>query len=72
MTVSVSDVAGGGHAFTFSPRQPGCVYTLLGSSNLSLWAPVAGTITDTGTARTILDPGGTGSRRFYRLNVQRQ
>ena len=45
---------------------------LLGSTNLSLWAPVAGTITDTGTSRTSFDPAGTGPRRFYSISVQRQ
>ena len=48
-SMSIADVAGGGHAITFSPRLAGCTYTLLGSSDLSLWAPVAGTITDAGT-----------------------
>jgi len=72
LAMSIDDTAGGGHAVTFSPRQPGCTYTLLGSGNLSLWAPVAGTITDAGSQRTILDPVGAGPRRFYRLNVQRQ
>jgi hypothetical protein len=57
---------------TFSPRLPGCTYTLLGSSNLSLWAPVTGTITDVGNTRTILDPASTAPSRFYSIQVQRQ
>lgn len=71
-SMSITDIAAGGHAVTFNPRLPGCLYSLQGSSNLSLWAPVAGTITDVGTVRTILDPAGTGSRRFYFISVQRQ
>jgi hypothetical protein len=34
--------------------------------------PITGTITDNGSIRTISDPAGTGTRRFYRLDVQRQ
>ncbi len=71
-SMSIIDLTGGGHAVTFSPRQPGCSYFLQGSSDLSLWAPVAGTVTDAGTVRTILDPAGTGERRFYFIRVQRQ
>ncbi len=71
LAISISPVAGG-HAVSFSPRQPGCLYTLLGSSDISLWEPVAGTVTDSGNTRTIVDPGGAGARRYYRLNVQRQ
>ncbi len=69
---NLSDVAGGGHQVTFSPRLPGCSYILQGSSDLTLWAPVAGTVTDAGTVRTILDPAGAGQRRFYFIQVQRQ
>lgn len=69
---NISGVPGGGHQVTFSPRLPGCSYFLQGSSNLTLWTPVAGTITDAGTVRTILDPAGAGQRRFYFLEVQRQ
>ena len=68
----LSDSAGGGHQVTFSPRLPGCSYILQGSSDLTLWAPVAGTVTDAGTVRTILDPAGAGQRRFYFIQVQRQ
>ncbi len=69
---SISDAPGGGHQVTFSPRQPGCTYSLQGSNDLTLWAPVAGTVTDAGAVRTILDPAGTGERRFYFIRVQRQ
>lgn len=71
-SVSISSNPAGGHMVTFSPRQPGCTYTLLGSSNLTLWAPVTGTITDSGNTRTILDPASTAPRRFYSIQVQRQ
>ncbi len=71
-TISIHDAPGGGHQITFSPRLAGCTYSLLGSSNLTLWAPVTGTVTDAGTVRTILDPAGTALRRFYSLQVQRQ
>jgi hypothetical protein len=70
-SMNITEVPGGGHAVRFSPRIAECTYTLLGSSNLTLWAPVTGTITDAGTLRTILDPAGTGSRRFYSISVQR-
>lgn len=72
LTIAVNDVAGGGHSVSFSPRFAGSTYTLLGSSDLSLWAPVAGGITDSGDTRTILDPEGTGFRRYYRLDVRRE
>ncbi len=72
LSMTVNDTAGGGHSVTFSPRQPDCTYSLIGSSDLSLWAPVNGTITDDGGIRTILDPAGTGPRRFYRIDVQRE
>jgi hypothetical protein len=71
-SVSISPAPAGGHMVTFSPRLPGCTYTLLGSSNLSLWAPVTGTITDVGNTRTILDPASTAPSRFYSIQVQRQ
>ena len=71
-TMHLIDATGGGHAVAFSPRFPDCAYTLMGSSDLSLWAPVAGTVTDAGTIRTIIDPLGTGSRRFYYISIQRQ
>jgi hypothetical protein len=71
-TFFISDAPGGGHQVTFSPREPDCTYSLLGSSNLTLWAPVVGTVTDAGSVRTILDPAGTGPRRFYSIRVQRQ
>ena len=66
----IIDAPGGGHSVAFT-RLPGCTYTLMGSSNLSLWAPVTGTITDAGTLRTILDPAGNGGRRFYYISVLR-
>lgn len=71
-SMRISDVTGGGHQVNFSPRLAGCEYTLMGSSDLTLWAPVEGTITDAGTVRTILDPAGAGQRRFYFIQVQRQ
>lgn len=69
---SIEETPGGGHVVTFSPRLPGCTYSLLGSSNLTLWEPVTGAVTDAGSVRTILDPAGTGPRRFYFIQVQRQ
>lgn len=71
-SLEFTNVAGGGHAITFFPRFSGCSYTLLGSSDLSLWEPVAGTITDAGMMRTILDPRGGEDRRFYFISVRRQ
>jgi hypothetical protein len=71
-SMRVSEVPGGGHAITFSPRFADCRYTLFGGSDLSLWDPVAGTITDAGMMRTILDPLGGEDRRFYFISVQRQ
>ncbi len=71
-SMSIEEVPGGGHQVSFSPRFPDCNYTILGSSDLSLWELVAGTITDTGNIRTILDPLGSGPRRFYCVNVLRQ
>jgi hypothetical protein len=68
---SITETVGGGHAITFSPRFPGCTYTVQGSSNLALWAPVTGAITDAGTVRTLLDPAGHGERLFYFIEVQR-
>jgi hypothetical protein len=70
-SMRITNVAGGGHAVTFSPRFAGCTYSLLGSSDLSLWAPVAGTVTDAEAVRSILDPAGVGGRRFYFISVQR-
>jgi len=43
----------------------------MGSSDLSLWAPVAGAVTDAGSWRSILDPLDDG-RRFYFIKVRRQ
>jgi hypothetical protein len=71
-SISISDTSDGSHQVTFSPRFPDCEYTLLGSSDLALWVPMTGTITDIGNIRTILDPLGTGARRFYYLKVLRQ
>ncbi len=71
-SLSITGVAGGGHAIVFSPRFPGCTYLLMGSSDLFFWAPISGTVTDAGSVRTVLDPAGTGDRRFYFINVQRQ
>ncbi len=71
-SLSITDAPGGGHAITFSPRFSGCTYTLMGSSDLSLWVPISGTVTDAGFVRTVLDPAGTGDRRFYFIQVQRQ
>lgn len=71
-SMNITDVPGGGHAIRFSPRLAGCTYSLQGSSDLSLWAPIAGTVTDAGTVRTILDPAGTGRRRFYFISIQRE
>lgn len=72
LSVTINDVPGGSHSVSFSPRFDGCTYSLLGTSDLSLWASVTGTISDAGTTRTISDPDGTGLRRFYRLEVQRR
>lgn len=71
-SMSITDVAGGGHAITFSPRFSGCAYTLMGSSDLSLWSPISGPVTDAGSVRSILDPAGGEGRRFYFIEVQRQ
>ena len=71
-SIRITEAPGGGHQVTFSPRLVGCTYSLLGSSNLTLWEPVTGTTTDAGILRTILDPAGIGPRRFYFLQVQRQ
>jgi hypothetical protein len=71
-SIIISDTNAGGHQVTFSPRLPDCEYTLLGSSDLALWVPVTGTITDIGNVRTIGDPLGTGTRRFYYLKVLRR
>jgi hypothetical protein len=70
-SMNIEDAPGGGHAVTFFPRLSGSTYTLLGSSDLSLWAPVSGATIDAGTIRTIIDPAGTGPRRFYSISVQR-
>jgi hypothetical protein len=70
-TFQIIDTTGGGHAVRFSPRLPGSTYTVTGSSNLSLWTPVAGLVTDSGTLRTVLDPAGTGAPRFYFISVLR-
>jgi hypothetical protein len=71
-SITLSDAPDGGHQISFSPRFPDCSYTLFGSSDLSLWNPVAGIITDAGNVRTIVDPAGTGPRRFYSIQVRRQ
>jgi hypothetical protein len=70
--MSIVDAPGGGHAVTFSPRFPDCSYLLMGSNDLSEWTPVAGAATDTGTVRTIIDPSGTRTRRFYSIEIRRQ
>jgi hypothetical protein len=69
---SISAAPGGGYRVTFSPRQSGCTYSLRGSSDLTFWAPVTGTVTDAGSVRTILDPAGTGPQRFYFVQVFRR
>ena len=45
----------------------------MASSDLSLWAPVAGTtFINQGPRRTIFEPAISHPRRFYRIGVQRQ
>jgi hypothetical protein len=72
LSISIVETTGGGHSVTFTPRFPECIYSLFGSNDYSLWAPVAGTISDAGPIRTITDPAGAGRRRFYRLEIRRQ
>ncbi len=71
LTMNITSAAGGGHNVTFFPRNDGCTYTLTGTSDLSLWAPLTDIISGAGNVRIIHDPAGNGPRRFYRLNVQR-
>jgi hypothetical protein len=71
-SISLAEVAGGGHKIIFSPRLPECSYALRGSSDLTDWTPVAGTVTDAGTTRTIVDPAGAERRRFYYISIERQ
>ncbi len=71
LSISLANAPGGGHAVSFTPRFAECTYTLLASSDLSLWEPVNGTITDDGPLRTIADPQGTAARRFYKVEVHR-
>lgn len=69
--MSILEAPGGGHSVTYAPRFLNCTYTLMGSSDLSLWAPVTGIITGSGSSRTILDSEGYGPRRFYYIIVRR-
>ena len=71
-SMNIAKTGGGGHQVTFSPRFSDCTYTLMGSDDISLWSPVAGIISDAGTVRTMIDPFGAESRRFYYIRVQRQ
>ena len=71
--VSMATLEDGSHAITFSPRLQGCTYTLMASSDLSLWNPVSGTtFLNQGPRRTIIEPPVDRPRRFYRIDVKRQ
>ena len=58
----------------FSPRMPGCTYTIKASTNLESdsWIDlVGGIISDNGTERTVTDPDTSSLRKFYKVDVSR-
>ena len=70
--ISLATLADRSHAITFSPRLPGCSYTLMASGDLSLWSPVnVTTVNDQGPRRTLIEGPAKSPRRFYRIAVHR-
>ena len=58
----------------FSPRFPGCSYTIRAANtpDRAASSPLTGGITtDSGEVRRVIDPDGGGSRKFYHLQVTR-
>ncbi|HBJ87640.1 MAG TPA: hypothetical protein DDZ88_28040, partial [Verrucomicrobiales bacterium] len=70
----LTDVGGGGssHTITINPRLSDRTYTVQFSNDLSVngWQDLTGaTIQDNGQIRTVTDPDGTSTRKFYRVQV---
>jgi len=69
----LTNVGGSGtHTITISPRLTDRTYTVQFSTTLSAngWQTLTGaTIQDNGQTRTVTDPDGTSSRKFYRVQV---
>ncbi len=69
----LTDVGGSGaHTITISPRLPDRTYTVQFSTTLSAgsWQPLTGaTIQDNGQTRTVTDPDGVSTLKFYRVLV---
>ena len=69
----VTNVGGSGtHTITISPRLTDRTYTVQFSATLSAgsWQALTGaTIQDNGQTRTVTDPDGTSTRKFYRVQV---
>lgn len=69
----LTDVGGSGvHTITISPRLPDRTYTVQFSTTLSAnsWQPLTGaTIQDNGQTRTVTDPDGVSTLKFYRVQV---
>jgi hypothetical protein len=57
----------------FSPRLSGRTYTVLSSTTMQTgtWVPVSGDISDSGEVRTVTDPDSGGTRKYYRVEIQK-
>lgn len=54
----------------FSPRLVDRVYTVVATTSLSGWLPLAGSLTsDAGNERTVTDTTATPAAKFYRINI---
>ncbi|WP_395753408.1 hypothetical protein [Prosthecobacter sp.] len=60
----------GGRTITISPRLSDRTYTVQYSTNFQNWLPLTGaTIQDNGQTRTVTDPDGVSTRKFYRVQI---
>lgn len=56
----------------FSPVVAGRTYTVYSSTNLAGWTPLTGALqSDTGSQRTLTDPGAIGKSKFYRVGISK-
>lgn len=60
----------GGRTLTLSPRLPDRTYTVMYSGDLKNWQPLTGAIIqDNGQTRTVTDPDGVSTHKFYRVQI---
>jgi hypothetical protein len=70
MALTATSTGGGNMSVSF-PTQPGYGYQVQYKTNLSdaVWLPLGGTIAGNGSAQSVNDVTGNGSR-FYRVQIQ--